>query len=64
MVMQLTGEIIAKSLYTKIPASDWLGEIDAGVNVSPHEAKAAYYQHISRAKVGLFLPDVGMDSPR
>lgn len=69
-----TGELIVEELSKQILSSSWLGELGATASASatasgardpsPQEKKTEYYQHISKAMTGLFLPDVGFDSQR
>jgi hypothetical protein len=61
------GQLIADDLSKQIPSFYWLSELrdNAGTgDSSPQEKKTEYYHHISKAMVGLFLPDIGFDSHR
>ena len=73
LIYVCTGKLIVQGLFKQIPSSNWLSVLRADVGAKPgardpdteastHEKKTEYYQHISRAMTGLFLPDVGFDA--
>jgi hypothetical protein len=60
-----SGRIIANKVKSYFTPTDWLDEPPANTeHVSAAERRTEYFQHIHHAKVGLFLPDIGMDSER